>query len=343
MTECHNAKVNGLNYDENCLRAAMCHAQVTAQKFYLQQEVATRATLIIKQCTAPAASVMITPPACAVVQSTNTSTTSAALPTVILTQTPAIASSTATPVNVSNYSPAATTPAARSALVSSVSVLQSAVSPLPSSTSESSTVADITITSASPPVAAGSNPTATTPAEGSAADEDEEQTKTRSLTQVEKDKISEEFGDVIAGSQTVLLADVRRRLRNANHVSLRKLLLYKGMDLKVANRVRHCQGMAKAASPPAESQVSAADKVMSWDDNNEQQSLQSGSSTGRWEWDEEDVKLLKEAFAHLPTYPSLQQIREQAATSPTLNQLIERCTPKRAFNKLKNDWRKDNK
>ena len=81
-------------------------------------------------------------------------------------------------------------------------------------------------------------------------DLEEEEEPTRKLSQREKDIISAEFQDWIQSNKTVLLQEVQHRLRNECSVSLRKLLQVRGMDVKVANRIRHLPDHGAGLSAP---------------------------------------------------------------------------------------------
>ena len=54
VTVCHEKQQAGLSFDETALRQAMCHSKLTAETFYLREdltEVAAKATAIIAKCT----------------------------------------------------------------------------------------------------------------------------------------------------------------------------------------------------------------------------------------------------------------------------------------------------
>ena len=81
---------------------------------------------------------------------------------------------------------------------------------------------------------------------------EEDASTKRSLTRTEKAIIFEVFADLIASTDRVEIQEIRQRMRKT--VQLRSLLEITGMDIKVADRIRHCQtrGADNISEPPVD-------------------------------------------------------------------------------------------
>ena len=154
-------------------------------------------------------------------------------------------------------------------------------------------------------------------------DLEEDEETARKLSEKEKLYISEEFQDWIQSTQTIYLEAVRFRLRNECSVLLKKLLVIKGMDVKVANRKRHCQTTVVTSFP--EEQPNLTEIVQAWQNTQSVASADTVSSSRR-EWSEDDAAVLENLFGDESKCPARKDLEEKQQTSADLKELIERNT-----------------
>lgn len=122
-------------------------------------------------------------------------------------------------------------------------------------------------------------------------------------------------------------------ISETHSVTLRKLLVIQGMDVKIANRIRHLQSTVPASLPQEE--ITKEDLVKDWQDAESVASIDTASSSRR-EWIEDDVALLRNLFDNLPKCPTRQEVRERQEPCADLKELMECNNLERTYNKIKN-------
>lgn len=162
---------------------------------------------------------------------------------------------------------------------------------------------------------------------------EEERAPVRPLSEKEKACVTEEFKDWVSDNRKVLLKDVREQLRFSSK-TLRRLLKVPGMDIKIANRVRHLQSVMPASLPLEETPKNEI--VHDWQEAAESVTSYETASSSRREWSEEDAAVLRTLFAGRQKCPTRQEVNETQETSDQLKELIERNNLERTYTKVKN-------
>ena len=245
VTVCHEKQQEGLSFDETSLRQAMCHSKLTAETFYLREdltEVAAKATAIIAKCTT---SEEVAP---ATLLAAKEPDSSSQVP-IIADETGACSTTTEADVTTAMLE-------AEQNTTSQVPFIHDEKDAHGTTISDEKGAQDTT-TEADVPSDAHSTTT-----EGDEEDGTQREAS-RPLQAKEKRLLSENFQDIVNNNVKITIEDIRPRLREIS--SLRKLLVVKGMDRKATDHLRYMRTVeakkatatgaaSPATSPQAENQ-----------------------------------------------------------------------------------------
>ena len=132
----------------------------------------------------------------------------------------------------------------------------------------------------------------------------------RPLTRTEKAIISEVFPDLIGSTDRVEIEEVRHELRKT--VQLRPLLEITGMDIKVADRIRHCQTSSADANsePPVDlPPMALPDKeqlTREWTEAASSSIISPTVNSTKRTWEVEDSRAIEEFFRKIDKCPKKQ-------------------------------------
>ena len=173
---------------------------------------------------------------------------------------------------------------------------------------------------------------------------EEDASQKRSLTRTEKIIISEVFADLIGSADKVQIQEVRHGMRKT--VELRPLLEITGMDVKVADRVRHCQTISAAdiSEPPVDvPQMAVPDKqqlIREWSEAASTYTIASTLSSTKRAWEPEDSRRIEDFFCKMEKCPTKSELEKAFKDEKTLNEIMEREGMKRCIEKVKNLFKK---
>ena len=155
----------------------------------------------------------------------------------------------------------------------------------------------------------------------------------RPLTEAEKDMISRIFKDLITSNETVLVNTIRTRMKEEDE--LRPLLSIKGMEIKVADRVRRCQAVEPRVAPEELPSEQKESRVTDWLEF-EAEIVSPSEASSRQEWDTDDTKVIEFHFLSLSKCPKKHEILAIFDGNDTLREVLNRNGKKRCLDKVKN-------
>ena len=132
-------------------------------------------------------------------------------------------------------------------------------------------------------------------------------------------------------------------------LQLRPLLVIPGMDVKVADRVRHCQTISAVdmSEPPVElPQMAEPDKQQlprEWTEAESTYTISSTLSSTKRAWEPEDSRRLEDFFREMEKCPKKCELQKAFNDEKPLNEIIKREGVKRCIEKVKNIFKKWNK
>ena len=168
----------------------------------------------------------------------------------------------------------------------------------------------------------------------------------RSLTRTEKAIISKVFADLIASTDRVEIQEIRHRMRKT--VQLRPLLEITGMDVKVADRIRHCQtSSADTNSKPLVDlpPMALLDKEQlthEWTETTSTCIIPPTVTSTNRAWEAEDSMKIEDFFRKMEKCHKKRKIEEALNEEKSLNDILKRERMK-CLEKVKNLFKKWNK
>lgn len=163
---------------------------------------------------------------------------------------------------------------------------------------------------------------------GPTLDQGGEASQKRSLTRTEKTIITEVFQDLIGSADKVEIQEVRNGMRKT--VQLRPLLEITGMDVKVADRVRHCQTISAVdiSEPRVDVlQMAVRDKqqlTREWLEAASTYTIASTLSSTRRAWEPEDSRRIEDFFCKMEKCPTKSELEKAFNDEKTLNEILEK-------------------
>ena len=176
---------------------------------------------------------------------------------------------------------------------------------------------------------------------------EEDASTKRSLTRTEKAIISEVFADLIASTDRVEIQEIRHGMRKT--VQLRPLLEITGMDVKVTDRIRHCQTSRADTNsePPVDlPPMALPDKeqlTREWTETASTYIIPPTVSSTKRAWETEDSMKIEDFFRKMEKCPKKRKIEEAFNEEKSLNDILKREGMKRCLEKVKNLFKKWNK
>ena len=168
----------------------------------------------------------------------------------------------------------------------------------------------------------------------------------RPLTRTEKAIISEVFADLIASTDRVEIQEVRHGMIKT--VQLRPLLEITGMDVKVADRIRHCQtSSADTNSEPLVDlpPMALLDKEQlthEWTETTSTCIIPPTVTSTNRAWEAEDSMKIDDFFRKMEKCHKKRKIEEAFNEEKSLNDILKRERMK-CLEKVKNLFKKWNK
>lgn len=168
----------------------------------------------------------------------------------------------------------------------------------------------------------------------------------RSLTRTEKAVISKVFADLIASTDRVEIQEIRHGMRKT--VQLRPLLEITGMDVKVADRIRHCQtSSADTNSEPLVDlpPMALLDKEQlthEWTETTSTCIIPPTVTSTNRAWEAEDSMKIEDFFRKMEKCHKKRKIEEAFNEEKSLNDILKRERMK-CLEKVKNLFKKWNK
>ena len=107
-----------------------------------------------------------------------------------------------------------------------------------------------------------------------------------------------------------------------------------GMDRKVADRVRHCQSTLPSSLPDATQEKQ--EHIQEWQENSSSVVTLDTLSSSRREWSSRDNEILQTRFLDLAKCPTKGELHSIPAESEELQDVVQRNSFERVYQKVKN-------